>query len=128
MSVDKHSARSTIRHNPDLVALLPDPPETFTTHTLDGVDNQDMKLLNERGVVEAVGTTHHRDYGDANTSTSAYTVWRLAGYAAEVRGDVFEDMGSMLPCECLKDGIVNVGDGIKCKCCGAVFDREEVSL
>jgi len=111
----------------DLLADLPDPPETFLIHDVPPAERGTFKSLRETPVIQTI-TPEQRDDGDETTCDLGCNVYRVtpdtAADAAEIRAERHEW------CPCGHSGFKNKGEYFVCgyEPCDRQFSRAELEV
>lgn len=117
-----------IRPYADLIAALPEPPETFVRREMPGGNHREaLQRLIRVGAIREV--ERERVEYDGDTSPSFRWVYRVERWAYETATDQVANRDAPMPCG--HSGIRNLGDG-EYACaydgCDKTFRRHEVSV
>ncbi|MDF9748394.1 SGNH/GDSL hydrolase family protein [Natrinema salsiterrestre] len=103
---------------------LPDPGDELRLEEFPEELQKMWRQLRQHNVILLAGKTQVRG-GDWR---NLWTVNQAAAEIVEKHREVAKESDTILPCDCTTDAIRNPRDvdGIECKICEEVFDREEI--
>ncbi|WP_226043430.1 hypothetical protein [Natrinema sp. DC36] len=102
---------------------LPDPAAEWTRHDVPDAISDEVRGLSSHNAIISLG--------QSKVNGSLLTTWATNPAAYEIIEEHRENAevsDTLLPCDCPSDAIRNLEgtDGIQCKICEGVFDREEI--
>lgn len=117
-------AKARIHDHVDLLAFLPDPPETFHASLLPAKSHGDLRKLCRHGLIEKVGRA---TYEFSNSRNDRWE-YQIARWAVEEIERVVENRDVICPCG--HGGMSNRGDYYECGfgLCDREFERDELEV